>query len=274
MNIHITVLVRLFFLAVLLANNSHVLSAPQIRKVPSSALFTAPVYFSNTSQTISLELTDVNNCLNLEATLWLLSTRLGTILAQQPIVDCSDKKQDFTQNPVKLNFHFKAPQVKDESQFKWEFTSCQKKQSCQVLGSYDFSVLPDDLLEPIRIWSKKHILYVNDKSNMLSSFFDKNSIEYIESKRLIRNNEPLISLVVVTMKSSEIDKLLPIENSQPAILFHEYPSDFPTIIDKTNNKPPLIEVYLPVIGKLGTDAAAQKIFLKLFYLLPQTIVIE
>ena len=271
---HTKVLVHIFFFAFLLAINSHALSAPRIRVLPSSESLKKPVYFSNISKTIPLELTGATECLNVTATLWQLTTRLGAVLSQHSIIDCKKTTHNFSQASVKLNFDFTPPVVKHDSQFKLEFTSCNEQKSCKNLGDLTFSVLPDDLLEPIIIWAKKHILYVNDRSGVLQSFLDENSIEYIESQRLIPKNETLISLIVIATKDMEIDKLLPTAKTQAVILFRQYPTELPIIIDKTNRATPLIDVQIPLIEKLAKDAATQKLFLKLFYMLPQTIVIN
>lgn len=258
--------------AFLIVISSQALSSPQIRILPPAAPLNNPVYFSNTSQTIPLELTGVNECVNVMATLWQLTTRLGAELSQQSIIDCTNTKHDFTQASVTLDLQFTTPTVKHDSSFKFEFTSCNQQQSCKALGEFAFTVLPDDLLEPIRVWAKKHSLYVNDKSNRLLSFLDDNSIEYISSTTLVPKNEALISLIVITQQDAVIEKLLPTIASQSIILFRHYPGEFPLIIDKTNRDTPLLDVQIPLIEWLDKDAAAQKLFLKLFYMLPQTIV--
>lgn len=245
-------------------------SAAQINLVFEPKKPNAPVYLSQTDKQVSLELTRVEKCVNVTATLWQFATRLGSVLVEQPLIDCTKSKLDFTQNPIKLGLHFKTPKVKRESQFKWEFTSCDTDKQCQVIGGFDFSVVAEDLLQPIQHWAKKHMLYVYDKSNILQSFLDKNSIEYIETKRLVKKDERLISLIVAAKQDRDIDSLLPVADSQAVIVFYQYPNELPVIIDRTLNDKPLIEVHMPIVETLESDAAAQKMLLKLFYRLPQT----
>lgn len=265
----ITKLLFVFFVI-----NCQVLSAPQMRTLVFPKVLKTPIYFSNIKQTIFLELTDVNECLNVKATLWRLTTRLGAEISQQSLIDCTNTEYDFTKKSVEINFQFTTPVVKQDSPFKWEFTSCDQQQNCTIIGDHAFTVLADDLLKPIRVWAKKHSLYVYDKSNSLQAFLDKNSIEYMGTKSLLRKNEVLISLIVISTKDTNIDIVIPANKSQAVILFHQYPSELALIIDKTNSTTPLLDVQMPLIDMLEKDAAAQKLFLKLFYMLPQTIVIN
>lgn len=190
---HSKAFINIFFCAILLAINSQASTAPLIKVVSTSEPLNTPVYFSGTRESIPLELTGVNECVNVTATLWQLTTRLGAKITQQSIVDCQNSILDFTQASVKLYFQFTTPKVKHDSSFKLEFTSCNKQQTCETLGDLTFSVLPGDMLAPIGIWSKEHTLYIHDNSHVLQSFLEGKSIEYTESTGLIPKNESLIN---------------------------------------------------------------------------------
>lgn len=257
----------LFFLFVL-ALSQNVFSAVQLKPVSPEKLSYTPVFFSQTHQQVSLELTGLKKCTKITATLWQMTSRLGAVLAEQTLIDCAISQFDFTQPVVKLTLDFKTPRVKQETLFKWEFTRCDDMKPCESIGRFSFSVVAEDLLKPIRNWAKVHQLYVFDKSYHLQSFFDKNSIEYIGSKRLLIKNEPLIYLVVVSKQGVDIDALLPEANKQALMVFYQNSREWPVIVDKTHGNRPLIEVYVPLVEMLDHDAAAQKLLLKLFYSLP------
>lgn len=232
--------------------------------------FTQPVYFSDQKREITLILTGMDRCINISATLFQLTTRLSAEISEQQLVNCESFAKNLDALPTPLEFSFQTPKIRQESRFKWEFNTCNGGNACQSIGEFIFTVVPSNLIEPIKQWSKDHTLYAHDKSGVLQNFLDKSAIKYIENKNLLPKNEALISLIVVDAEDINIDKLLPTNKSGAVILFREYPAEYPTIIDKTNRQYPLLDVHIPLIGKLENNPAAQKLFLKLFYMLPQS----
>jgi hypothetical protein len=237
----------------------------------SSETGTQTVYFSDQKHEIPLILKGMDHCVNIVATLLQLTTRLSAEITQQQLVECQHFTTKSDPSPINLKFAFQTPKIKREAPFKWQFEVCTKTNDCQSIGEYYFSVIPRNILEPIVQWSKNNTIYIHDKSGVLQNFFDKKSIQYLTSKHLLPKNQALISLIVIAKENININKLLPTNQTGLVILFREYLSEYPIIVDKTNRHPPLLDVHIPLIAKLENHAATQKLFVKLFTLLPETI---
>jgi hypothetical protein len=129
----------------------------------------------------------------------------------------------------------------------------------------EFSVIPDELLDPIVKWAQANTLFVHDQAGELQAFLDANRIEYYESKRLLPKDTLVISLLVVrTAEAANIDRLIPDHSKQRVILFREYATELPLIWTALHTHKSILDVHIPIVGLLQQDAGVKKLFYELF----------
>ena len=212
-----------------------------------------------------LRLTGAGHCVTIRAILRQRSTRLRADLDDKVLVDCADTTIGFNGLEAALDLAFTAPKVRHYTHFEWQFVACDGDMVCAAIGIVEFGVIPVELLNPIAKWARGNVLFVYDQEGEMQAFLDANGIEYYESKRLLPKDTAVISLLVArTAGEANIDRLMPDRGNQRVILFREYATGMPMIWATHQAHTPLLDVRMPITGKLQQDAALKKMFHELF----------
>ena len=257
----------LLFLLLVIARMDVAFAAPSVTLDPASqpTITLTPVFSSRDNVAMPLRLAGAGQCVNIRAILRQRTTRLKAELDDKVLVDCADTTVGFNRVYVGLDLAFTAPKVRQTTQFEWEFIACEGDIDCTAIGTIEFSVIPDELLNPIAKWAQANVLYAYDQAGELQAFLDANRIEYYESKRLLPKDTAVISLLVVrTAEEANLDRLMPDRSNQRVILFREYATELPLIWATQHAHKPILDVRMPVVGLLQQDAGMKKLFHELF----------
>jgi hypothetical protein len=257
----------LLLLLLVIARMDVALAAPSVTLEPASqpTITLTPAFSSADDVVMPLRLTGAGHCVTIRAILRQRTTRLKAELEDKVLVDCTDTSIEFNGEYVVLDLAFTAPKVRQYSRFEWEFIACEEDTDCTAIGMVEFSVIPDELLDPIVKWAQANTLFVHDQAGELQAFLDANRIEYYESKRLLPKDTLVISLLVVrTAEAANIDRLIPDHSKQRVILFREYATELPLIWTALHAHKPVLDVRMPIVGLLRQDAGVKKLFHELF----------
>ena len=229
------------------------------------SLTRALVYDSGAVVEVPLIVAGMDTCRNVNAVLAQRSYKLAAILDEQVALDCAAAGKTADRSISSLTFGFTAPQVKRVTSFVWEFVGCRADQNCETLGELEFSVLPQDFLQPVVTWSNEHAIYLDDSNGALAAFLDTHGIEYVESSSAIAQDDEVVSLVVRSDPDSKtaIDNL-PGNQYKRVITFSDYATDIPLIWVESGPAGVSIEVKTPIIHEMSHDATNKKLFYELF----------
>ena len=229
------------------------------------ALARTPVYDSGATVAVPLIVEGMATCRDVNAVLTQRSYKLAAFLDEKIALDCAAVDHTAEAAISSLEFSFMVPDVKRVTSFIWEFVGCQPDQSCETLGSFEFAALPADFMQPIRAWSATNAIYIEDPDGYLAAFLDTHAIEYVESPRAIAQDVEVVSLVVRSDPSNTAKtEKLPGGQYKRLITFHDNATEIPIVWVESGPGGVAIEVKIPVIHEMSSDAANKKLFYELF----------
>ncbi len=216
------------------------------------------VYDASSEVTIGLRIGANNQCDSIKASLLQRATALATTLDERTIPTCTtDANGD-------IPFSFTAPAVVRTTRLTWEIQSCDRERRCEIIGEFNFIVLPADYLQTLIDWSAEHTVLVADPAGWLAAFLDRIGVQYTENARAVAADSDVVVLVTVTDPTKPAAHGLPPRFPKRVIEFHDYPSAQPIVWVESSADGTVIAVKYPWIHGSERDAANKKMFYELF----------
>ena len=160
------------------------------------------------------------------------------------------------------------PTVQRETDFQLSFQAQTESQDLwSEAGIVQIRVYPKDLLAPLKNWSRKVQLRLDDREGILEYLLATQEVAFVDSRAQMKKLE---GVPVVTMIVKNTQKVLlprrPLAPHNSIIVFNEQVENVPKVVVTPFGTGRLIQVDLQIIKRLSEDPRAQKQFLEIIQL--------
>jgi len=160
------------------------------------------------------------------------------------------------------------PTVQRETDFQLSFQAQTASQDVwSEAGVIDIRVYPRDLLAPLKTWSQKVQLRLEDREGILEEFLAAQDVVFVDSKAQMEKREgvPIVTMIVKTTRKVLLPRP-PLAPHNSIIVFNEQVTNIPKVVVTPFGTGQLIQVDLQIIKQLSEDPRAQKQFLEIIQL--------
>ena len=160
------------------------------------------------------------------------------------------------------------PTVQRETDFQLSFQAQTESQDLwSEAGIVQIRVYPKDLLAPLKNWSRKVQLRLDDREGILEYLLATQEVAFVDSRAQMKKLE---GVPVVTMIVKNTQKVLlprrPLAPHNSIIVFNEQVENVPKVVVTPFGTGRLIQVDLQIIKRLSEDPRAQKQFMEIIQL--------
>ncbi len=160
------------------------------------------------------------------------------------------------------------PTVQRETDFQLSFQAQTASQDVwSQAGIFHIRVYPKDLLAPLKTWSQKVQLRLEDREGILEDFLAAQDVVFVDSKAQMEKREgvPIVTMIVKTTRKVSLPRP-PLAPHNSIIVFNEQVTNIPKVVVTPFGTGQLIQVDLQIIKQLLEDPRAQKQFLEIIQL--------
>ena len=168
---------------------------------------------------------------------------------------------------------FELPTVQRETDFQLSFQAQTASQDLwSEAGVVHLRVYPKDLLAPLKTWSQRVQLRLEDSEGILEGFLEAQNIAFVDSKAQMEKREG-VSVVTIIIKNRHKVSLprRPLVPHHSIIVFNEQVENLAKVVVTPFGQGQLIQVDLQIIQRLSEDPRAQKQFLEIIQLAHQAL---
>jgi hypothetical protein len=222
-------------------------------------------YYAGQPASLRLDFAGVGQCAQIAAELYQQAATLETPIEQSYSLECANAHMIGEVDVLGIEFQFLVPEVERTVQLEWRFSRCQARATgCEPIGAVAFTAYPIGLLEPLAAWAADNVVQVVDQSGRLQAALEANEVEFLEHGAPLPSAVTVVSLAVAPVDEEVLREL---GASGPVIVFRERAPGLPLVLLKFTGEVPIIDVRVPVVGRLSSDPAAVQTLLELFRLL-------
>ncbi len=211
-------------------------------------------------QTSSRE--QINLRANLTQVTFSLKAEHNVIPEISPPLDQEDRAG--ADREVKLEL----PTVQRETDFQLSFQAQTASQDLwSEAGLFHIRVYPDNLLAPLKTWSQKVQLRLDDREGILEEFLTAQDVVFVDSKAQMEKREgvPIVTMIVRNIQKVSLPRR-PLAPQTSIIVFNEQVANVPKVVVTPFGTGQLIQVDLRIIKQLSEDPRVQKQFLEIIRL--------
>ena len=222
--------------------------------------------FSGAKATLLLSVRGFEGCPDDTATLYQVSTRLLAPVAERQLFPCEHPTDALPSGASVTPFEFAVPAVERDTNFEWRFVRCAGQRPCRELGRVAFTAYSNDLLGPLRSWAAERALMVHDRDGQLMDFLDRQGVEYLPARTALPRGMEVVTLIAVRDGQPDKERLGKYLEAGAVVLFLDQNRGMPVIVKTQAPHGWKVEARLPLLSRLETDPAAQKLLVELFYM--------
>ena len=160
------------------------------------------------------------------------------------------------------------PTVQRETDFHLSFQAQTASQNLwSEAGFFRIRVYPEDLLAPLKTWSQKVQLRLDDGEGILGDLLEIQDVAFVDSRALMEKREgvPIVTMIVKNTQKISLPRR-PLAPHNSIIVFNEQVTNIPKVVVTPFGEGQLILVDLQIIKQLSEDPRAQKQFLEIIQL--------
>ncbi len=194
-----------------------------------------------------------------------LAAEYNVVPEISPSLDQEDRPR--ADREVKLEL----PTVQRESDFQLSFQAQTASQDLwSEAGVVHIRVYPKDLLAPLKTWSRRVQLRLDDSEGILEGFLAAQDVVFVDSKAQMEKREgvPIVTMIVKHTHKVSLPRR-PLAPHHSIIVFNEQVENLAKVVVRPFGQGQLIQVDLQIIQQLSEDPRAQKQFLEIIQLAHQ-----
>ena len=160
------------------------------------------------------------------------------------------------------------PTVQRETDFQLSFQAQTESQDLwSEAGIVQIRVYPKDLLAPLKKWSRKVQLRLDDREGILEYLLATQEVAFVDSRAQMGKLEgvPVVTMIVKNKQKVSLPRR-PLDPHNSIIVFNEQVENVPKVVVTPFGTGRLIQVDLQIIKRLSEDPRAQKQFLEIIQL--------
>lgn len=160
------------------------------------------------------------------------------------------------------------PTVQRETDFQLSFQAQTESQDLwSEAGIVQIRVYPKDLLAPLKNWSRKVQLRLDDREGILEYLLATQEVAFVDSRAQMEKLEgvPVVTMIVKNTQKVSLPRR-PLAPHNSIIVFNEHVENVPKVVVTPLGTGRLIQVDLHIIKRLLEDPRAQKQFLEIIQL--------
>jgi hypothetical protein len=164
-----------------------------------------------------------------------------------------------------LSFDVMVPSVERESRFELTvFLRVPPRKDWRPVGTLLLRAYPSDLLKPLKQWTERQPLRLDDPSGKLERFLAAQGIAILDlSARSLEKGDGPIVTVLVDGSDDLARAKSRAQHGEAVVLLRERARAFPRIERIRRGGSSLLVVELPLLDRLAVDPQAQNLFLEL-----------
>ena len=160
------------------------------------------------------------------------------------------------------------PTVQRETDFQLSFQAQTESQDLwSEAGIVQIRVYPKDLLAPLKTWSRKVQLRLDDREGILEYLLATQEVAFVDARAQMEKlgGVPIVTMIVKNTQKVSLPRR-PLAPHNSIIVFNEQVENVPKVVVTPFGTGRLIQVDLQIINRLLEDPRAQKQFLEIIQL--------
>ena len=201
--------------------------------------------------------------IDLKSSLVQVTSSLAAELAVTPEMRLKPDREERTKTrgDVKLEL----PVVRRETNFQLRFQAKSGSQNqWSEVGMFHIRVYPRDLLAPLKDWSQRIQLRLDDRQGILEDLLEAQDVVFVDSKAPLEKREgvPVVTMIVRDNPQASLPRR-PLGPGGAVVVFNERVKNLPKVVVTPSGAGLLVRVDLQIIQRLLEDPRAQKQLLEI-----------